>query len=480
MSKLQSQYTLEDLHNKCIHFIGIGGIGMSSIANILHEQGFKIQGSDIADNTNTNKLKKLGAKIFVGHNAKNIIGADILVKSSIITDQNAEIIEAKKHNLIIMSRADILAAIISTKDSIVVSGSHGKSTTTAMIGHMMAQNNYNPTIVNGAIMHSFASNSVLGGEQYAVVEADESDASFLKLFGKIAIVTNIDREHLDYYGNFEQMHNAFVQFMQCNASQFLVACKDNDYIQQILSNTPIDNAITYSIEDKTADIYAYNIKHSYNGSSFDIRVNNPLCGEVGDVLGAHLSLPGNQYIYNALAAITTLSLLKCPFSDIIDSLKKFSGIKRRFEFIGTFRGATVIDDYAHHPKEIEETLKSVAQLPHAKIIVIMEPHKHARLQDLFQDFVTAMKDIENLIVIDVHSVGEEYDMKNVNSKSLVQAINNTNHNTAIYLSNIADLPATLLAKGVGKEDVILFMGAGKITQYAHDLIKQVELDEKVC
>ena len=455
-----------------IHFIGIGGIGMSGIAELMLNLGYKIQGSDILKNNNIKRLEKRKVKIFIKHKASNIDNVNAVVYSSAIKKNNPEIIRAKKRFIPIVTRADMLAELMRNKHSIVIAGSHGKTTTTSLVGSILQQCKKDPTIVNGGIINSFSSNNRFGLGKWMVVEADESDGSFVRLPHEINIITNIDKEHLDYYKNFENLMLSFKEFAT-NIPFYgtTIICLQNKNSKKLAYNIKTRNVITYGINKKNADFNIIKIFIKNNISYFSIAVRKNKFKKYKGIYNFSLNLLGEHNILNATASIAVSFLLKLPINKTKKALNNFQGIKRRFTLLGTINKTRIIDDYAHHPTEINATIEIAKKITKNKVIIIFQPHRYSRTKDLYKEFVKVFKKTDHLFISDIYSAGER-PIKGINSSKLVKDIKKDGHKNVYYLNKIKSLNK-LLYNFYEKENVIIFMGAGSISQWANDLMEQI-------
>ncbi|MDX1974179.1 MAG: UDP-N-acetylmuramate--L-alanine ligase [Rickettsiales bacterium] len=462
-----------------LHFIGIGGIGMSGIAEVLHNLGYKVQGSDASDSYNTQRLKQLGVKIYIGQNAEHVDEAAVVVVSSAIKPDNPELMAARAKRLPVVRRAEMLAELMRFKSSIAVAGTHGKTTTTALTAAMLEEAQLQPTVINGGIINARGTNAYLGAGQWMVVEADESDGSFLKLPATMAVVTNIDPEHLDHYGSFDQAKAAYQTFLT-NLPFYGVAllCTDHPEVQALAVRITDRRIVTYGT-NKQADIQAVNVRTTEDGQMFDVVVA-PRGDEkervIKDVL---LSMHGRHNVLNALAAIGIALELKQPDSVITGCLKKFEGVKRRFTKTGEGHGLTIIDDYGHHPVEIAATLKAARDVQNyrgGKVIAVVQPHRYTRLHDLFNEFCTCFNDADVVLVADIYTAGED-PIEGVSSDHLVEGLRRAGHRQVIRLESPEALAPTLLTVGQAG-DMVLCLGAGSITKWAYALPAELKALEK--
>ena len=456
-----------------IHFIGIGGIGMSGIAEVMFDLGYNIQGSDISTNINTERLKKKGIKFFSCHRKSNIKSTkkiSAIVYSSAISKNNPELKEAERLSIPITSRADMLAELMKFKKSIAVAGSHGKTTTTSLVGSIFDQANFDPTIVNGGIINSYSKNNRLGKGEWMIVEADESDGSFLRLPHQINIITNLDLEHLDFYKTKENLINSFYKFISnIPFYGYSIICTDSLNLRKLSKIIKTRNIITYSKNDKNSDIKILSIDKNKNFSEFKILVKKNIIDNIEGELIFKTNLLGNHNILNATGAIIASLLAKVPINKIKKSLKEFQGVKRRFTFLGKINKCSIYDDYAHHPTEINASYEIAKQITDKKIIVIFQPHRFTRTNYLYKDFIKSLSKIDTLFILDIYPAGEK-PIKNINSMNLVNKINKINKNVFFffYKTNLKKI----LNPYFEESNTIIFMGAGSITYMAHNLFKK--------
>ena len=459
-----------------IHFIGIGGIGMSGIAEILFQSGYHVQGSDLKQSNNTNRLEKLGIKVYIGQKKSNIIDAKIIVVSTAISEKNEEFIAAKKMFLPIVHRSEMLGELMRLKQSIAIAGTHGKTTTTSLIAKMIEDNGMDPTIINGGIISSLDSNARLGNGEWMVVEADESDGSFSKLNPTAAIITNIDLEHLDYHKNEDNLENAFYNFVSSIPFYgFVCLCIDNPRTQRLISKLENKKVITYGMS-ANADIRATNIYYKNNKMNFSLNIKNNKEFEE-NVYKIEFSMIGMHNIQNALATIATGIELKIPLTKIKNTLKNFTGVERRFQKVGNFKNTTIIDDYGHHPVEINSALSAARFLaPESKIIAIFQPHRYSRLKDLFDDFCSCFNKADHVFLLDVYAAGEK-SIKKFESINLEKGLADYGHKNVLYIQNQNQLAKNLL-KLIQPGDLIICLGAGSITKIANSLEEELKNEDK--
>lgn len=455
-----------------IHFIGIGGIGMSALAFILREWNLSVSGSDLNENYLTPKLKKSGVDFMIGHSQQNIASdVDLVVKTSIIKDDNPEIIAAKARNIKIITRADLLAVIMKSYKSITIAGTHGKTSTTAMVSLVLEAGKLDPTVINGGVIHYYGSNSKIGQGDYLVAESDESDGSFVNLPTYIGAITNIEPEHLDcgiYNGDFAKQKDMFIQYIkQIPQNGLCVLCIDSPEVKKIHDNlSNKSNIITYSIY-QDADIVAKNIVCGFDGLIFDAIFKN---GQ--KIENIKIPIYGKHNIGNSLIAIAIADFLKISQSQIKSGLASFNGVKRRFTKVGNFHGASVIDDYAHHPTEIKVTIEAARNLIGEKgnIVCVFQPHKYTRVRDCFQEFCNSFQLADNVIVSQIYSAGQ-VSIAGIDQDSLISGIINSGQKNVIKLEDEKDLPK-ILKNIVKKGDLLLFMGAGTVTNWAYNIAEK--------
>lgn len=447
--------------NKRIHFIGIGGIGMSAIAEQLFAMGICVQGSNNVENDNTRRLQAKGIQVYIGQNDPSVLNdADIVVVSSAIHDDNVELQEAKKRNLPIGHRSEMLSELMRYKQGIAVSGTHGKTTTTAMISHLMIDGGFDPSCIVGGVMNNYHTNSVLGKSDWIVVEADESDGSFLRLNKQVAIVTNMDAEHLDYYQSVDRMNEAYLHFMNTTDFYgFCVVCADHPVVNAWAKKVKNRKIITYGIHED-AFVRAVNIKFDVGKLFFDI--------QKGSAIYENFVLPmfGEHNILNALASFAVVSELGMDVDKIRESLSHFTGTHRRFTYCGDYQGCGIYDDYAHHPEEIKATLKAAKQaVKNGKVVAIFQPHRYSRFEDLMDDFTLAFDDADMLFVMDVYAAGEQ-PLAGVNKEAFLRKMQNKKN--VFPLDNRAEL-CMALRQSVQQGDLVIGLGAGDISKLMHEL-----------
>ncbi|MFN3475512.1 MAG: UDP-N-acetylmuramate--L-alanine ligase [Blastomonas sp.] len=449
-----------------IHFIGIGGIGMSGIAEVMANLGYKVQGSDIAESYVIDGLRKRGIKVMIGHKAENLGDAAVVVTSTAIKRGNPEVDLALETRVPVVRRAEMLAELMRLKSTVAVAGTHGKTTTTSMIAAMLDAGGIDPTVINGGIINSYGSNARLGASEWMVVEADESDGSFLRLDGTIAVVTNIDPEHLDHYGNFDAVKNAFVEFVE-NVPFYgaAILCLDHPEVQAILPRVKDRRIVTYGFSAQ-ADIRGDNVVSIPGGNRFDVTVRER-DGSVRQITGIELPMPGRHNVQNAIAAIAVGLQMGMEDNDIVTGFAKFGGVKRRFTNVGTVDGVTIIDDYGHHPVEIRAVLAAAREGVQNRIIAVVQPHRYSRLGDLMDEFQQAFNDADIVYVAPVYAAGEE-PVEGVSSEALASGLKARGHRQARTISGPEEL-ADLLAAEAQDGDMVVCLGAGDITKWAAGL-----------
>ena len=447
-----------------IHFVGIGGIGMSGIAEVLLNLGYHISGSDLRETEITQRLAALGCKIFYGHGKENLKEADVVVVSSAIRKGNPEVDEAEQRLIPVVPRAEMLAELMRMKVGIAIAGTHGKTTTTSLIATVLAAGGLDPTVVIGGRLNSLGSNARLGQGEFLVAEADESDGSFLKLMPTIAVVTNIDADHLDYYSGIEPIQEAFLQFL--NKIPFFglaVLCLDHPIIQSLIPRLK-KRFMTYGLTTQ-ADFQAKDIAYHELMTTFDVNYHRQGLGRLT------LHMPGLHNVYNALATLATAHELDIPFQVVQEALHHFSGIHRRFQIKGEKRGILVVDDYGHHPVEIMATLKAARTGWERRIVAVFQPHRYSRTQALFREFLTAFNDADVLVLTEIYPAGEDR-IAGVDSRTLFEGVREYGHKDVTYLTSkreIVDHLLQLLKPG----DMVITLGAGDIWQVADELINRL-------
>lgn len=461
-----------------IHFIGIGGIGMSGLAEILHNLGYTVRGSDQATSGNVERLRKLGIEVFVGHEAPHVTGAAVVVKSTAVKWDNPEIIAAREQRIPVLHRAEMLAEIMRLKMTVAIAGTHGKTTTTSLVAAMLETAHLDPTVINGGIINAYGTNTRKGQGDWMVVEADESDGTFTKIPLTVGIITNIDPEHLDHYGNFDAVKAAFRQFVDnLPFYGFGVLCADHPEVLALSAKVTDRRVITYGTNPQ-ADVRAVNVRIEADGQHFDVEIADRVGSTRTRLKDIHLPMHGMHNLRNALAAITVANELNIEDALIVKALKHFAGVKRRFTHTGDALGMSVIDDYGHHPVEIAATLKAARDVQNARggrVIAVAQPHRYSRLRDLFDQFSTCFSDADVVLITDVYAAGEQ-PIDGIDKEHLVQGIKDGGHRQALALGSLEELAETVAH--IGKPgDMIVCLGAGNITTYANalpDALRQYE------
>ena len=458
-----------------LHFVGIGGIGMSGIAEILHSLGCQIQGSDIASNQNTTRLSDLGIKVFIGQSAENIINASFVVRSSAVGDNNPEITAAKKQSIPVISRAEMLSEIVKLKTTLSIAGTHGKTTTTTMAAAVFDAANLDPTVINGGIINAYGSNARLGKSDWLILEADESDGTFIRLPSTFGVITNIDQEHIDHYGSFEALKKAFATFIsQLPFFGMAAVCMDDANIRAMLADFSQGKILTYAI-DHQADVMARHIKQDTLKSEFDVVLKDKITGKEEYIPKVELAMPGRHNILNALAIITLTKAIGIENGSIYQAFRKFKGVQRRFTKVGSFNDITIIDDYGHHPTEIKETLKTaVHAVSHSKgrVIAVFKPHRYTRVEQLFDSFVLAFSSVDMVVVLPIYAAGET-PIKGIDNKAIADAIVASGNVKATSVEDEEEL-VILLHQQAKNNDFIVCLGAGSITKIARALPERLE------
>ncbi|MEM6626189.1 MAG: UDP-N-acetylmuramate--L-alanine ligase [Pseudomonadota bacterium] len=455
-----------------IHFVGIGGIGMSGIAEVMLNLGYNVQGSDIKENPNVERLRARGATVHIGHKAENIDGAGALVISTAIKSGNPEVDAARARATPVVRRADMLAELIRLKWTIAVAGTHGKTTTTSMIAALLDGVGQDPTVINGGVINAYGSNAKLGEGEWMVVEADESDGTFTKLRATVGVVTNIDPEHMDHYGSMDELRKSFDIFVEnLPFYGFAVLCTDHPEVQALASRIPDRRRVTYGFNPQS-DLWAVNVRPENGGASFDLVLRSR--GEEEETRWADLHLPmaGDHNVQNCLAAIAVARELGGGEDQIRAALAKFGGVKRRFTYAGTWNGVQIIDDYGHHPVEISAVLKAARDTQDDKrVLAVVQPHRYSRLQDLFEDFCTCFNEADKVFVAPVFAAGEA-PIEGFDHESLARGLLEHGHRAAVALPSLEALPDAIRAEA-RKGDMVVCLGAGDITAHANALAEKL-------
>jgi len=455
-----------------IHFVGIGGIGMSGIAEVLHNLGYRVQGSDLADSANTRRLAGLGITVMIGHRAENLDSAEIIVVSSAVKPDNPEVVAARARRLPVVRRAEMLAELMRLKWSIAIAGTHGKTTTTSMLGALLETAGLDPTVINGGIINAYGTNTRLGAGDWMAVEADESDGTFTRLPATVAIVTNIDPEHLDFYGDFAQLQQAFEIFVgNIPFYGFAVLCIDHPVVQGMIARLTERRILTYGLSPQ-ADIRATNIRLGPDGSHYDAVIADRVTGEERVLAGLFLPMFGEHNVQNSLTVLAVAEEMGLGDEVVRASLRNFKGVRRRFTKTGEWNGIAIIDDYGHHPVEIAAVLKAARAIAlfderGGRVIAIVQPHRYTRLANLFDDFCTCFNDADLVLVAGVYAAGEA-PIAGASRDALVAGLSAHGHRNARALSGPDEI-APLLRDLARPGDMVVFLGAGSITNWANML-----------
>ncbi len=462
-----------------IHFIGIGGIGMSGIAEVLANQGYQVQGSDIAESPNVARLRDMGIVVAIGHDPANLDQAAVVVVSSAVKRDNPELVAARGRAIPVVRRAEMLAELMRFKSAIAIGGTHGKTTTTSLVAALLDAGDLDPTVINGGIINAYGTNARLGGGDWMVVEADESDGTFVKLPADVAVVTNIDPEHLDHYGSFEAVRDAFAAFVEnVPFYGFAVMCLDDADVQALVGSVTDRRVITYGTTPQ-ADVRYRDISFNAGRSRFSIDREDRLSGESETIADLDLPMPGEHNIANATAAIAVARALGISAEAIRAGLSRFAGVKRRFTHCGQWNGADIYDDYGHHPVEISAVLKAAraavqtddggegGEETGGRVIAVVQPHRYSRLHDLFADFCTCFNDADIVLVTDVYEAGET-PIEGADRDGLVEGLRASGHRDARPLEG-PEVLAQVIAEIAAPGDMVLCLGAGSITHWANAL-----------
>src|SRR4051794_5964538 len=450
-----------------IHFVGIGGIGMSGIAEVLINLGYIVQGSDAADSANVKRLREKGARVAIGHQADNLGAAEVVVVSTAIKRDNAELAAARAKRLPVVRRAEMVAELMRLKRCVAIAGTHGKTTTTSMVATLLDAGGFDPTVINGGIINAYGTNARLGAGDWMVVEADESDGTFLKLPADVAIVTNIDPEHLDHFGTFEAIETAFENFVtNVPFYGFAVMCTDHPVVQTLVGRIEDRRVITYG-ENPQADARLVALTQEGGRSQFSVAFRDRAGHAAHEIAGLSLPMPGRHNALNATSAIAVAHELGVTDEQIRKGLAGFGGVKRRFTRTGEWNGVIVFDDYGHHPVEIAATLKAARESAKGSIIAVMQPHRYTRLSSLFEPFSTCFNDADAVIVAEVYAAGEA-PIEGIDRDHLVAALRARGHRNVIPLPGAGELAG--IVKGLAQPgDYVVCLGAGNITQWAYAL-----------
>jgi len=450
-----------------VHFIGIGGIGMSGIAEVMVNLGYTVQGSDQAESANVRRLRDKGVTIAVGHDSKHLGAAQVVVVSSAIKQENPELLAARARRLPVVRRAEMLAELMRLKSCVAIAGTHGKTTTTSMVAALLDAGGFDPTVINGGIINAYGTNARLGAGEWMVVEADESDGTFLKLPADIAVVTNIDAEHLDHFKTFDAVQDAFRAFVQnVPFYGYSVMCMDHPVVQSLIGDTEDRRVLTYG-ENPQAEVRLLNVSHAGGTSLFTVLFSDRAGNFHHAIEKIALPMPGRHNALNATAAVAVAHELGISDDVIRTALAGFGGVRRRFTRTGTWNGVTIVDDYGHHPVEIAAVLKAARESTKGCVIAVMQPHRYTRLAALFEQFCTCFNDADAVIVAPVYPAGEA-PIEGVDRDALVQGLFTHGHRQVFALES-SDKLASLIASMAAPGDYVVCLGAGSITQWAYAL-----------
>ena len=455
-----------------IHFIGIGGIGMSGIAEVLRNLGYQVQGSDVSESANVKRLRTLGIAIRIGHAAENLGDARVVVVSSAIKIDNPEVAAARTRLIPVVRRAEMLAELMRLKGAIAIAGTHGKTTTTSMVAAMLDAAGLDPTVINGGVINAYGTNARLGAGEWVVVEADESDGTFTKLPATIAIVTNIDPEHMEYWGTFDRLRDGFRTFVESIPFYgFAALCSDHPEVQALIPRVSDRKIVTYGLNPQ-ADVRATEVELGPEGAKYDIVISDRAGGAARTINGVRLPMFGPHNVQNSLAAVAVGHQLGFDAAVMKQALQGFKGVKRRFTRTGTAGGIAVIDDYGHHPVEIAAVLRAARSATAGHVIAVVQPHRYTRLANLFEEFCTCFNNADTVIVADVYAAGEA-PIPGIDRDALVKGLQERGHRRVIALPNPGALPA-LVREVAHAGDMVVCLGAGSITNWANALPKQLE------
>ncbi|MDD7910321.1 UDP-N-acetylmuramate--L-alanine ligase [Pseudovibrio exalbescens] len=455
-----------------VHFVGIGGIGMSGIAEVLHTLGYTVQGSDMSENANVQRLREKGIAVHVGHSAENLDGAEVLVISSAIKKDNVELVAARERSLPVVRRAEMLAELMRFKQAVAIGGTHGKTTTTSMVAALLDAGGKDPTVINGGIINAYGTNARMGEGDWMVVEADESDGTFIKLPADIAVVTNIDPEHLDHYGDFDGVRAAFRQFVEnVPFYGFAVMCLDHPEVQALVGQIEDRKIITYGTTPQ-ADVRFKDVRMQGGKSIFTVVIDDRRGGEPQELVDLVLPMPGLHNVSNATAAIALAMQLGITGDEVRTGLASFGGVKRRFTHTGSWNGVEIFDDYGHHPVEIKAVLHAARESTDGKVVAVMQPHRYSRLESLFDDFCACFNDADTVIIAPVFAAGEQ-PIEGFDQASLVSGLKAGGHRSVYALEGPEKL-AEVVAQVAEDGDYVLCLGAGNITQWAYKLPEELK------
>jgi UDP-N-acetylmuramate--alanine ligase len=455
-----------------IHFVGIGGIGLSGIAEVLANSGYQVRGSDLSESANVRRLREKSIPVTIGHDAKNVAGAAVVVVSSAVKRDNPELVAARAKRLPVVRRAEMLAELMRLKQCVAIAGTHGKTTTTSMVAALLEAGGLDPTVINGGIINAYGTNAHLGQGEWMVVEADESDGTFLKLPADVAVVTNIDPEHLDHFGTFDAVKDAFYSFVEnVPFYGFAVMCLDHAVVQDLVGRVEDRRVVNYGVNPQ-ADVRLIDVRLDGGMSRFSIAIRGRNGGRAHKIADLRLPMPGHHNALNATAAIAVAHELGVSDEGIREALGAFGGVKRRFTRTGEWNGATVFDDYGHHPVEIAAVLEAARASTKGQVIAVMQPHRYTRLRDLFEQFCTCFNDADHVIIAPVYPAGEA-PIPGIDRDALVQGLRARGHRDVIAL-DAPEALAGIVRKLARPGDYVVLLGAGSITQWAYSLPNELE------
>ncbi|MCQ8185084.1 UDP-N-acetylmuramate--L-alanine ligase [Parvularcula maris] len=457
-----------------IHFVGIGGIGMSGIARVMHNLGYEVSGSDIAEGETVELLREKGIAVHIGHDREHVKGAAAVVVSTAIGKGNPEVAEARARHIPVVRRADMLAELMRLKWNVCIAGTHGKTTTTSMVAALMDTGGLDPTVINGGVINAYGTNHRSGEGDWMVVEADESDGTFVRLPTTVSVITNMDPEHLDHWGDFERLRSAFDQFIENTPFYgFGVVCLDHPEVQALVGRITDRRLVTYGLNPQ-ADVRAENIRAEDGGQVFDIHFRER-AKTVHRLEGCRLPMPGAHNVQNAVAAAIIARELGVPDEKIVEGFAKFGGVKRRFTEVGVWHGVRIIDDYGHHPVEINATLAAARGVTEGRVIAVIQPHRYTRLSNLFAEFTTCANEADTVLIAPVYEAGEE-PIEGADAESLARGMTRAGHRDARVLAGFDEL-AEFVREETSEGDIVVMLGAGDVTKHAQALPGRLSADE---
>jgi UDP-N-acetylmuramate--alanine ligase len=459
-----------------IHFVGIGGIGMSGIAEVLANQNYRVKGSDVADSPNVQRLRDRGIEVAIGHDAANLVDAAVVVVSSAIKRDNPELAAARARGLPVVRRAEMLAELMRPKSAIAIGGTHGKTTTTSLVAALLDAGGLDPTVINGGIINTYGTNARMGASDWMVVESDESDGTFVKLPADIVVVTNIDPEHLDHYGTFDALREAFRDFVEnVPFYGFAVMCLDHPEVQALVARIEDRRIVTYG-RNPQAEVRYRDLRFENGKMLFSVDRRDRVTGETETMKDLAITMPGEHNVSNATAAVAVARAIGIDAAAVRKGLASFGGVKRRFTLTGTWNGVSIYDDYGHHPVEIAAVLSAARSAAPTRLIAVVQPHRYTRLKNLFADFCTCFNEADTVIVADVYPAGEA-PIEGATRDALIEGLRSGGHRDVRALDSEEHLPA-LVASIVEPGDMVVCLGAGSITRWANALPQALAMLEK--